>query len=235
MHGRLARTVALLTSLLLAASGARVRAAEWYYVMVFGSQSSPKALRYTHTWATFVKAEGEGTDPSAYTLSENTISWLPRTLDVRVLAIHPETGVNLSLEDTLRVVHGTRQDVMMWGPFIIRKELYDRSLWVRSILESGQAQYRAISTSRDMLVSDCIHAVAAVDPVFGRDHYPLVRIGIPASRYIARQVVVRSVHDQASHDSSWLVPRLGLDRYPITVVPPSRIPRKNCGLCLCPD
>ena len=91
----------------------------------------------------------------------------------------------------------------------------------------------------DLLVSDCIHAVAAVDPVFGRSHYPLIRIGDQASRFIAREVVVRSIEnrgiDQAVFDNAWLIPRLGLDRYPIRIVPPQQIPQRPCFLCRCPE
>jgi hypothetical protein len=83
---------------------------------------------------------------------------------------------------------------------------------LKTILESGRAEYRAISTPRNLQISDCIHAVAAVDPVFGRGHYPLIRIGQPARRFIARQIMTRSVFDQWDSDNSWLVPRLGLDR-----------------------
>jgi hypothetical protein len=84
----------------------------------------------------------------------------------------------------------------MWGPFRIQQVVNERSLWVQRILDSGAAEYRAISTPRNLLVSDCIHAVAAIDPIFGWGHYPLIRIGKPASRYIARQMMTRSVFDQ---------------------------------------
>ena len=114
-------------------------------------------------------------------------------------------------------------------------EVYQKALRVRSILESGQAQYRAISTPRNLLISDCIHAVAAVDPQFGREHYPLIRIGKPASRYIAREAMLRSDINQAQYEHSWLIPRLGLDRYPITVFPPRVIPQRSCVLCLGPN
>ena len=123
----------------------------------------------------------------------------------------------------------------MWGPFQIVPEVYERSLEVKAILESGRAEYRAISTQRNPLISDCIHAVVAVDPVFGRGHYPLIRVGKPASRYIARQFMTRSLFDQYQTDASWLIPRLGLDRYPIEVVPPQQIPKRGCVLCRCPD
>ena len=77
-----------------------------------------------------------------------------------------------------------------------------------------------------------------MDPDFGRGHYPLIRIGKPASRYIARQIMTRTPAkgiEQERYDNSWLIPRLGLDRYPIEVIPPQRIPRRNCVLCLCPE
>src|SRR5215467_12861159 len=38
----------------------RAQGGERYYSMIFGSQSSPKRLQYTHTWATFIRVVGEG-------------------------------------------------------------------------------------------------------------------------------------------------------------------------------
>jgi hypothetical protein len=210
-------------------------AAEIYYAIVFGSQSEPKRLRNTHTWATFIKATGEGTDPSNYSLEMHTISWLPQTLDVKVFQPWPEPGVNLDLYQTLAAVYAHGESVTMWGPFVMRKEVYEKSLRVRDIIATGAVRYRAISTARNLLVSDCIHAVAAVDPDFGRGHYPLIRIGKPASRFIARQVITRSVFDQTQYDNSWLIPRLGLCQYPIEVISPQRIPHRNCFLCVVPE
>ena len=211
------------------------RGEDRYYAMIFGSQSSPKLLRYTHTWATFVRVSGEGDDPRGYQVYPHTISWLPDTLSVRTWALLPEKGVNLDLYSTLDVVYRDGESVTMWGPFEMARPVYERSLRVKAILDGGAAEYRAISTPRNLLISDCIHAVAAVDPVFGRGHYPLIRIGKPASRFIARQVMTRSVFDQYNTHASWLIPWLGLDRYPIEVISPQRIPKRNCVLCRCPD
>ena len=155
--------------------------------LIFGSQSSPKILRYTHTWATLVRAVGEGPDPRNYEIYAHTISWLPETLELHVWRPWPEPGVNLDLYQTLDVVYSNRERVTMWGPILIEKKIYDRSLWVLQIIASGAPQYRAISFPGNLLISDCIHAVAAVDPDFGREHYPLIRIGKPASRFMARQ------------------------------------------------
>ena len=230
---------AILTAIVLSSATSTVAAAERYYVLIFGSQSHPKLLRYTHTWATFVRAVGEGPDPNDCVLYPHTISWLPQTLEVRVWNPFPEPGVNLDLYQTLGAVSAHNERVTLWGPFVITPDIYERSLRIYQILQSGVAQYRAISTSSNLLISDCIHAVAAVDPVFGRDHYPLIRIGNPASRFLAREIKVRSVAnrgiDQAAYDNSWLIPRLGLDRYPIGVVSPQQIPRRRCLLCRCPE
>jgi hypothetical protein len=235
MDGRTGRWAAAIVGLAAMLSAGSAQAQDRYYTLIFGSQSCPKQLRYTHTWATFVRVVGDPSDPNGCQVYQHTISWLPATLDVRVWSPFPETGVNLDLYQTLIAVYAKRESVTMWGPFVIRPEIYERSLRVWGILGSGAARYRAISTPRDLLISDCIHAVAAVDPVFGRGHYPLIRIGKPASRYLARQVMTRSVFDQALYDNSWLIPRLGLDRYPIEVVPPQQIPHRNCVLCQCPD
>jgi hypothetical protein len=224
-----------LFGLAIATSAPEAKGDEFYYVMIFGSQSKPKLLQYTHTWATFIRAVGEGPDANNYALYQHTISWLPESLDVRTWSLFPERGVNLDLYGTLEAVYRDREGVTMWGPFRIHPLVYERSLRVQEILESGAAEYRAISTPRNPLVSDCIHAVAAIDPVFGRGHYPLIRIGKPASRYIARQLMTRSVFDQWQGDNSWLLPRLGLDRYPIEVVPPQQIPKQPCFLCRRPD
>jgi hypothetical protein len=236
--GRLLRVLAM-AAIAAALPTPPAAAGEYYYVLIFGSESSPKRLRFTHTWATFVRAVGEGPDLSTYAIEQNTVSWLPQSLNVRVWAARPEPGVNLDLYQTLNAVYAERESVTLWGPFVATPDIYQRSLRVRQILDGGEARYRAISTPRDLLISDCIHAVAAVDPIFGRGHYPLVRIGKPASRFLAREVTIRGYEnrgiDQAAYDNAWLIPRLGLDRYPIEVVPPSRIPRTPCTLCRVPE
>ncbi|MFO0888092.1 MAG: hypothetical protein U0790_02980 [Isosphaeraceae bacterium] len=228
----LRRTLMLLVVILSGSwTAGSADAEEHYFFMIFGSQSSPKLLRYSHTWATFVRAVGEGPDLGTYQLEVNTISWFPRTLDVKVFRPWPEPGVNLDLYQTIRCVSSQRESITMWGPFVCVKEVWDRALVVRNLLESGAAQYRAISTRVNLLISDCIHAVAAVDPEMGRGHYPLIRIGKPASRYIAHEVMQRSVYDQYQYDASWLFPRLSLNQFPIEVVPPRAISKAPCGLC----
>ena len=157
-----------------------------------------------------------GPDPNGHDLYVHTIGWLPQALEVRAWSPLPEPGVNLDLNQTLDAVSAHDERVTRWGPFVITPDIYERSPRVYRILPSGVVRYRALSTASNLRISDCIHAVAAVEPVFGRGHYPLIRIGDPAGRFLAREIVVRGVEnrgiDQAAYDNSWLIPRLGLDR-----------------------
>jgi hypothetical protein len=119
-------------------------AEERYYIILFGSQSTPRLARFTHTWATFVKTRGEGGDASKYQISEIfTISWMPADLKVRALRLRPQEGVNLDLESTLS--HSLeRQRVSEWGPFEISPMIYNLALERKAELESGAVRYKAI-------------------------------------------------------------------------------------------
>src|SRR5260370_6055740 len=80
-----------------------VPANERYYVIVFGSQSSPKRPRLTHTWITGVRAtwiDGQA-EPS---LELQTISWMPATLRIRTLSRHTEPGVNLGMPESIQIM-----------------------------------------------------------------------------------------------------------------------------------
>src|SRR3954471_9068490 len=101
--GILAWTAAIVAAA-AAFSPGLTRGGERYYSMIFGSQSSPKLLRYTHTWATFIRVVGEGDDPNGYEVYQHTISWLPASLNIRTWTPIPEKGINLDLYATLNMV-----------------------------------------------------------------------------------------------------------------------------------
>lgn len=221
MRRRLARRLAVLFLLAGCANWLPARsasAAEVYYIILFGSEreTRPKPLQYTHTWATFVKTVGEGPVLSQYTVAESfTISWLPATLKVRVHALHGEPGVNLDMVSTINYVTANQETIDVWGPYMVLPMVYTRAIEQYNSLLRGNVLYRAIDTAFDPRVSDCIHAVSAVDPEFGRSHYPLIRVGKPATRYLAHNLYSRSIYDQRLYDNRWLLSRLGLTAYPI--------------------
>jgi hypothetical protein len=211
----------LLFGTLLTAASRGTRADEAYFMIVFGSETTPKVLKYTHTWITYVRVVGQGCDPAGWSVaSAHTISWLPATLNVRVFAPHPEPGVNLDLYRTLDFVLSTGQSVDVWAPMRVGPELYQVSVdqWHR--LERGEALYQAIDPRR-LGIHDCIHANTDLDPQFGQGHYPLIRIGKPASAYIVKQIGLRGQYFSPYEDTTWIISALGIDRYPVRVIRPA--------------
>ena len=233
------RRIAAATILLGLWCGAPARAAadERHYVLVFGAQDSFTKIKSKHTWATFVRVVGQGPDPAGYQLTAHTISLVPADMEVRVFAAKPEPSANLDLRGSLAYARSKGAETTVWGPIPIRPYVYARSLEVWNLVQSGAVEYRAIDTLRNSLISDCIHAVTAVDPRFGRGHYPLIRTGKSASRYIARQVVKRSDVEQRDPDvpepdQLWVVAALGLYQAGVTVVPPSQISRNPVAFAI---
>jgi len=192
---------------------------ERYYILLFGSQSTPKLARYTHSWGTVVKATcapGQ-TEPD---LEVHTISWMPATLEIHPLRFRVEPGVNLTMDFTIKeMLCNNNERVSLWGPYEIWHGLYQRFVTQRSFLESGQIGYQCIDTvgeaARCGNGSDCIHAMTDIDPFFDRQEYPLTRFGDSATRHVVEQIMTRPIviNPPCTHD--WLICRLGLDQYPI--------------------
>ena len=201
---------AVILSLAVAGSA---RAEDFYYLMVFGSQQIPPRARYSHSFATFVKATGQGPCADAYCLEAHTISWLPRTLEIRLRAVLPECGTNADLHSTLRWAYATDQRVSMWGPYQIDGELYNRALGQINLLESGRVQYKAIDTGFPTdIASNCIHAIGSVAEGY-RMRVISPSFGETASYYLTRRLAPWIVDCDTRHD--WVSARLGLDAYPI--------------------
>jgi len=191
---------------------------ERYYLLLFGSQSTPKLARYTHSWGTVVKATCTP-GQTEQDLEVHTISWMPATLDIHPMQFHVEPGVNLMLDFTIPAMLANHERVCMWGPYEIWHGLYHRFVTQRSFLESGQIGYQCVDTvgeaARCGNGSDCIHAMTDIDPFFDRQEYPLSRFGESATRHVVRQIMTRPIviNPPCTHD--WLIRRLGLDHYPI--------------------
>jgi hypothetical protein len=191
---------------------------ERYYLLLFGSQTTPKLARYTHSWGTVVRATcvpGQS-EPE---LEIHTISWMPATLDIYPLRFRVEPGTNLTLKCSLDNALRNNERISMWGPFEIWQGLYRRFVTQESFLESGQIGYQCIDSvgeaARNGSGSDCVHAMTDMDPFFGRQKYPLTFFGEAATRHVVRQIMTRPtvINPPCTHD--WLIGYLGLDQYPI--------------------
>ena len=178
---------------------------------------------------------GEGPNPAGYQVVAHTISFAPASLRVRTLALDAEARLNLNLEGSLAFCRDRNAAVTAWGPFLIRPEVYQQSLEVYALFNSGAVRYRAIDTLANRFVSDCIHAVSAVDAKFGRGHYPVIRTGKSASRCIAGEFATRTDPELANPDQPWLLAALGLDRHPVEIILPGQVRRRRGILAPRPD
>jgi hypothetical protein len=208
---------ALVGALILCAAPAR--AGDYYYVIIFGSQSTPKLPRYTHTWATFIHAWDADGDVRQSPLQVDTISWLAADMEVRALRLRAEPGHNIDLETTLHFAFATRQRVSEWGPYEISPEFYEEAMRQKARLESGEVKYKAIDPTcgpRAKSISNCIHAITDLDPNRGRLYYSeLRRFGEQASHFAAYRLLQSEQVINQGEDLSWIEERLGLDQYPI--------------------
>jgi hypothetical protein len=192
---------------------------ERYYLLVFGAQSVPMLPRYTHTWVTFVRVPpAEPSRPPA--VESHSISWMPATLEIQPWRPTIEPGVNLSLDASVRMVLDHDERVSLWGPFEVPVGVYRKMMIQKSFVESGAIGYQCIDTvgeaARTGKGSNCIHAISDADALFRRQAYPLAYFGDAASEHILRQIVLRGAIADPYTTHDWLIPALGLDRYPIT-------------------
>ena len=199
-------------AILLVMASAHSRAQESnesYYMTIFSAQANSRDPRRTHSFATFVKAISTGDSAKDSPIEIHTISWMPASLDIVILRRQPERGANLDLESSLRWAESRNCRVSMWGPYQIKKELYDRAVEQEARLNSGQVLYKAIDRRfRPGAASNCIHAVADLDVDNGLLHSGQGR-GEAASRQVAQHLNRWTINPEQTH--TWVASRLGLN------------------------
>lgn len=190
---------------------------ERFYVFFFGSHDALHRPKYTHSWATLVRAtDVPGGEPA---LEAHTISWLPTSLDIRPLSREVEPGFNMELQDTLKYVIGNKEKVYMWGPYEVWHGAAYRFRVQKDFLDSGAVGYQCDDVigeaARYGTGCDCIHAITDLDPVYARERYPLSYYGAPATANMVRRFMKSPVFIDPPTTHDWLICRLGLDEYPI--------------------
>ena len=159
------RILACLMCLLVLPS---LRAEERYLVVLFASQDASGSPRRAHTFATFLKVEigepdADGVIPTE-TLESTTISWLPVTGNIRLLA-RSEPGRNFGLQESLAWAKEHGMQTTARGPFEIGKKLYERAVEQKAWLDSGEVAYKALDRRfRRGGAVNCIHAVSDLIP-----------------------------------------------------------------------
>jgi hypothetical protein len=205
-----ARTVrqsaaAALATLLLASAA---QAGQFHFVIVFAFQAEPNLPRNSHTFATFIRAAGEGPRPEAYRLETHTISWYPAGGEVRAIRLAPDEGINLSLTATFQQARRLGARVCRWGPYQIRREFYESALAQEARLRSGQVAYKLLDANyRPCRAFNCIHALSDIT-AGPRLLDTGLAYGIAASRLVVSHFRPWIVNTHRSHE--WVAARLGL-------------------------
>lgn len=190
--------------LMLFTSSSAAKAAERYYLIVFGAQKTINIPKESHTFGLFVKETDQGS------LETVCISWLAEDLNATILRRQPLVGVNLDLDFTMQHYESRGCRISMWGPFEMDRELYQKAKVRRDILESGSVGYNPIDRRRRPLVADCIHGLSGVDVEPG-----LLRTrsahGDIASYFVLEHLSRWLIHPETTYPR--LISRLGLDQY----------------------
>jgi hypothetical protein len=124
--------------------------------------------------------------------------------------------MNLDLNQTLRFARGQSARVYEWGPYRIRRGLYERSLRQIERLNSGRIQYKALDGAwRPNAASNCIHAVSDID---AGDGYLTVdgAYGVAASACVVEHLSRWMIRPGREHPS--IQEELGVYGQPITRV-----------------
>ena len=191
---------------------------ERYFLMMFGSQNALHQPKYSHTWATLVRAIYIPGNPEPM-LEVNTISWLPTKIDINPLSRHVEPGANLELHATIKNALDTRQKIAMWGPYEVSHGFAYRFRVQKDFLDSGEVGYQCNDVVGEAARTgdgcDCIHAVSDMDPAFPRWRYPLSFFGTSATSNLVRRFMHSPITIDGDKTHDWLLCRLGLNDYPI--------------------
>lgn len=215
------RVVAVVLTWLVLDALPRAEAEERAFALIFGAQAEPNLPRYSHTFATFVKtkdAPPADAPPAKAKLDVCTISWMPRRLDIQILSLRAEPGVNLDLAGSMQWARRVSARVTLWGPYEVQPELFEMAKRQADRLDSGAISYRAVDwRNRGIDASNCSHAVCDLDTTRAR----LITgssYGNAASLKVLQHLSPHFLPSQKDH--SWLIERLDLKNGDLRHIPP---------------
>lgn len=200
------RWFAAIFSLGLAA--ATVQGEDRFYMILYSAQGEPNLPRRSHTFATYIKVGEAGGDSTESSFESHTISWLPANGPVDALRLLPQPGKNFDLAETFSWARAQGAQVSAWGPFEVKKELYDQSQRQCKQLDERRLRYVVLDGRfRGRGASNCLHAVSDVC-----GNQPLLKTGTSyghaGSLLVLRHLQAYLVNAEKVHPS--LIDRLEL-------------------------
>lgn len=213
--GKLVKLHRCLAAFFLVFTAASVQAEEVptcrYYLLLFGGQADILRPTTAHVWGTYVKATCRPGEPPC--IETVTISWLPATKKVRVLALQPEVGRNFTLAETLEIISGPRSRIALWGPYEISECRYNQAVERQAVLNSGAIAYKLTDRFNSRpTVEHCLHGLTGAHPDVHERCRVVFRWGEWGTALVASamQSVGMIAEPHPNHD--WLLPLLGLDQ-----------------------
>lgn len=180
-----------------------------YYMFVFGAQDQANTVRVSHTFAVFVKVKEQGVASRDAQIESHTISWMPSSLTLQPMRREPIPGVNLSLIDSLEWARSAGSRVKVWGPFRVKKELYDMAAVQEERLNKTPLGHIVLDTKhRRKTGFNCIHAVSDLD-----NTQPALETGTAHGNEASQMVVdhFRQYVIPSQEPGDWLIERLKLN------------------------
>jgi hypothetical protein len=153
--------------------------ADRYSITLYGGHASVFRPRTGHTWALYTRTS-PADDGQPVVAETFVISWMPATLKIRPFAPRPETGVNLTHEQTMEfMTAGRRPWVESFGPFEITADRFAQGQTQKAWLESGVVKYHGLGFfGRRGDVMHCIDAVTRTDPKWEQKASPSMANGV---------------------------------------------------------
>jgi hypothetical protein len=180
------------------------------YLIIFAGDSAPYRATKAHTFAALVRVETTPGGPARVT-DLQSISWLPETMKVRALAMRPEVGRNVPLNETLEFYLRPGSHVNAWGPYLVKPE-FAATFRARVATVNGHFRYKGASFLSPRDVCDCARAVEEMARP-DRRFIGIFGYGAAAASSAVRTFTPSLVEPEHSH--AWVAQVAGLGAYPI--------------------
>lgn len=139
---------------------ARMKSESCY--MILGSMQGGVFSGKSHTFAVFCRCRGQEI------VETKTISWMPQTLNHKIIEFSPQQGVNLTFKET--VLFGTKNgvEVRLQAPKKIDAELYRRACEKVTELETGKTMFKSSNRFTRAKACNAVDALADLDKDRGK-------------------------------------------------------------------
>lgn len=199
-----------LAGILVLLTCCHIHASDRYYATFYGAQDARNTPSRSHTFACFVKASFDDSQPSndaprLLAVESIAISWLPADGTVRLFG-GPAIGHNQGFAEALNWARSHGLQVSSYGPYEIRKDIFDAAEQQATRLRSGGVLYKALDNGyRPRLATNCIHSVADIVPG------TLLHTGTSRGNSATQKVVAHFqpflIDPQQTH--AWVIPYFG--------------------------